>query len=370
MRNYKNSKIILRSAFYFLLSTFLVGCATAPTGRLARIQERVTIAGADYVPAQALAQSFGLDYQWDQITKKVILQKDEQEARFMAQSYVALLNQNARTMDKPAQLYQGSLVIPATFVRTNLSRFFQQEYIEQREIAKVSGDFPIKTVILDAGHGGKDPGAIGRRGLREKDVVLDISQRLKKKLNNYGVKVIMTRETDKFVSLDERSRIANANTRSADFFISVHANASRSKWTSGVEVFYLSESIDDNSRSLNALKDCGLNIKDGFSGKNTQAIIMDLLLSEYRRQSKKLARFICNSISKDLNQKNRGIKEARFYVLKAYIPAILIEVGFISSPAEEKKLQQGFYREKIAQAVADGIVEYNRCFDKTRSVRY
>ena len=336
--------------------------------RPGRDWERATIDGARYVSAKSLSQEYGLDYQWDSIAKKLILAKDGEELKVMAQSSIALLNEQVRTMDKEAKFYHGDLFIPQTFARKTLSSFFKQEPIAKGTIAARIRDLPIKTVVIDAGHGGKDPGAIGRKGLKEKGVVLDIAKRLKRKLNNLGINVILTRARDEFLSLSRRSRVANV--KKADFFISIHANASRSKWISGVEVFYLSEAVDDNKRAVRVAKNYNLDLKEKYSGPDTEQIIWHLLFRDDRKSSIELAEEVSRSLSRNLSQRNRGKKPARFYVLQTNVPAILIEVGFISNSREEQRLRTGSYRDKIAQGIANGIVQYNRKVRQGRTARY
>ncbi len=180
----------------------------------------------------------------------------------------------------------------------------------------------------------------------------------------------MTRESDKYVTLTQRNRIANKNAGEGSFFISIHANASRSRWVSGVEVFYLSESIDDDLRAFQAAKNYNLNLKERYSGRDTPAILWDLIHTDDRKSSNYLAELVCRSLSKDLSQRNRGVKQARFYVLKAHIPTILVEVGFISNAREEKRLKNSSYRDKIAKCIAEGVSQYNRNFAQRRTARY
>lgn len=351
-------KIVFLSTLYFLLSIFLIGCATGPLAPMGRVKATVVIDGVHYISAQALSQTYNLDYHWDAIVRKVTLKRDDKELRAAVNSSCALLNNQVHTMEREARFYQGEVVIPRSFARKAVEPFFRERYIGTKEIPIAFG--PIKKVIIDPGHGGKDPGAVGIRGLMEKDVVLDIAKRLKRKLNAAGINVILTRDRDEFISLARRSKIAN-NARDVDFFISIHANASRSRWVSGVEVFYLSESIDDNLRSFKAAKNYDLNLKERFSGKDTAAILWDLIYNDNRRSSIELAGCILGSLSKNLSQRNRGKKPARFYVLKGTnIPAILIEVGFISNSRDEKKLRNSSYRDRVAQAVIQGLIRYNR----------
>jgi N-acetylmuramoyl-L-alanine amidase len=363
-------KFFLLCTALCLLSSFLTGCATTPSVS-AILKETVMIHGKKYIPVELFSQAYNLELHWDTFAKKLTLKKDGKEVKMMVGSAVVLLNDTVYSLDKEVRFYRGQVVIPQSFARNKLSFFFREEPVTKRPISVKVRTLPIKSVIIDPGHGGKDPGAIGRRGLKEKDVVLDIAKRLKKKLNVLGIDVILTREDDRFISLYQRSNIANTNAKEIDFFISIHANASRSRWVSGVEVFYLSEFIDDDSRSLKAAKNYDLDLKEDFSGKYTPVILWDLIFRNNRKNSIELSRQISHALSKDLSQKNRGEKPARFYVLKGTnIPAILVEAGFISNPREEKKLRNGFYRDKIAQAIAEGIMQYNSNFAQKRTVRY
>lgn len=358
-------KIFLLSTLYFLFSTFLTGCATVPKGFSAQFKETVMINGTRYVTAEAIAELYNADYHWDPITKKAVFTKDDKVAKMMVDSNLVLLDNKVQLIDKNIEFYHGTPVIPYTFTYRALAPFFKEEYIESIvPTARISG-LPIRNVIIDPGHGGKDPGAVGRSGLREKDVALDIAKRLKSILKTQGVNVTLTRESDEFVSLGQRAAVANRE--NADFFISIHTNASRSRWISGVEVFYLSEAIDESQRSLSAAENYNLNLRENYSGKNTAAILWDLIYKENRRSSIDLAELICYSLSRDLAQRNRGNKPAQFYVLKGTnIPAVLIEVGFISNRKEEERLRERSYREKIAQAIAAGLTQYNQRFARRR----
>ena len=360
----KNLRLLFLFSVFCLLSTFLIGCATAPMVSTPGLKkETVIIDGARYIPAESLCRIYDLDYHWDPFTKKLTLMKDDKELRLLVNSSTVLLDNTTSTMDKEAKFYQGSVVIPQSFVGSRLSSFFREKLPVEERVIPLTVSGPIKSVIIDAGHGGKDPGAIGRGGLQEKYVVLDIAKRLKRKLKAVGIAVILTRTSDRFISLSKRSLIANTNAKKTDFFISIHANASRSRWVSGVEVFYLSESIDENLRASRAAKNHKLNVKESFSGKNTAAILWDLIYSDDRKSSIELAELTSHILSKSLSQRNRGRKPARFYVLKGTnIPAILVEVGFISNQREEKRLRSAFYRDKIARAIFEGIIQYNRRF--------
>ncbi|MBN3038222.1 MAG: N-acetylmuramoyl-L-alanine amidase [Candidatus Omnitrophica bacterium] len=364
-------RIIKTAVLALSIVGFLGGCASTSSISRLKVDETFRISGTKYVSAVSLAELYNLDYYQDTITKKVVLARDDKEARFMVESSIALLNEDLRDMKQEAKFHQGSVIIPQAFAYKTLAPFFKTEAkatTKKIAPAKVTG-LAIKKVVIDPGHGGKDPGAIGRGGLMEKDVVLVIAKNLKRKMEKAGIEVIMTRESDRFVSLGERARFANS--KDVDFFISIHANASRSKWVSGVEVFYVSEAIDEDNRSHSTAEQYDLKLPEDVQGKNTPTILWDLIHRDNRISAKSMAELICNNLCKNLSQKNRGVKQARFYVLKGTnIPAILVEVGFISNPAEEKKLKDGYYCNKVAQAVADGVYEYNHTFGENYYTRH
>ncbi|NQT46933.1 MAG: N-acetylmuramoyl-L-alanine amidase [Candidatus Omnitrophica bacterium] len=227
--------------------------------------------------------------------------------------------------------------------------------------------YTIERVVIDPGHGGKDPGATGRGGLKEKTIVLDIAQRLSRRLEGRGIDITITRNSDTFISLWSRANIANK--RDADFFISIHANAARSRRAQGFEVYYLSEATDDSARALAQVENASLEYEDSSVDKYTtdlEATLWDLELTENRVESIELAKIVSNEACDILGCKERGVKSARFYVLKhSRCPAILVEVGFVTNKNEEMKLKDAAYRDKIAEGLAEGILAYRREFERT-----
>ncbi len=219
----------------------------------------------------------------------------------------------------------------------------------------------IHEIVIDPGHGGKDPGARGITGLQEKDVVLDIAKRLKQILQDKGLKVMMTRETDDFISLQQRTEIVSQS--KADLFVSIHANSSPAKNVSGVEVFSLKDlgyvEKNETQRKANCeLMFETLAMKQG--SKDLKIILEDMLYSHKQAQSLIVARNAAHGISQEVRAQNRGYKTSHFYVLRnTLIPAVLVEVGFLSHPREEKLLRTASYRQRIAEGLATGILEYN-----------
>jgi len=227
---------------------------------------------------------------------------------------------------------------------------------------------PLRFIVLDAGHGGPDPGATGPSGLQEKTVVMDVTKRLARMLEEgLGVKVALTRTGDYFVPLRERTAFANA--QRADLFVSVHANAHRASVSEGVETYFLSSEASDNeARQVAALENGVIQLEPPTSrGKPDilKTILWDLAQSEFQQESSHLAETVLDSMTQSLRIANRGVKQAGFYVLGgAAMPAILVEVGFLTNRKEEQKLMSARYREQVARAIYVGLAEHKRRYDQ------
>ncbi len=221
--------------------------------------------------------------------------------------------------------------------------------------------FAIKTIVIDPGHGGKDPGARSRSGLKEKNIALDISKRLKKLLETrLKKKVIMTRNRDVFISLKKRTEIANKS--KADLFISVHINASTSRKLKGIEVYLLGRPSDKRAMALAARENAETHKGVIDFGK---MILNDLERDFTKKASLELAHFTNNALKKNLISKYPtkalGVKRAPFYVLNhTEMPAILAEISFLSNRKEEKRLRSSKYRQEAAEALLKGIQGYIR----------
>jgi N-acetylmuramoyl-L-alanine amidase len=217
----------------------------------------------------------------------------------------------------------------------------------------------VAKIVIDPGHGGKDPGAIGKRGLQEKDVVLKIAKKLEKKLESaLGCDVVLTRKDDRFIPLEERTAIAN--TEKADLFISIHANAHRNRKVCGIETYYLNLATDERVIELAARE----NATSEKNISDLQMILNDLMLNSKISESSRLAEYVQLSMVKKIDSKyskinNLGVKQAPFYVLiGAEMPSILIETSFISNESEEKRLREEKYLNLIAEGIFHGIEKY------------
>ncbi|MBW1870455.1 MAG: N-acetylmuramoyl-L-alanine amidase [Deltaproteobacteria bacterium] len=217
----------------------------------------------------------------------------------------------------------------------------------------------VKTIVIDPGHGGKDPGAIGPKGTLEKNLTLDVARRLKKLLKGkFKLEVLLTREKDRFVPLEGRT--AFANKRNADLFISIHFNAHTIRKFRGVETFYLDLTNDRYSIKLAARE----NATSEKSISDLRYILADLALKSHVDDSISLSKFIQKSMVGTLRRKYKyvrdlGIKPALFYVLiGARMPSILIEGSFITNPTEEGRLRTKTYRQRIAEGIFNGIKNF------------
>jgi len=217
----------------------------------------------------------------------------------------------------------------------------------------------VGKVVIDPGHGGRDSGTIGPSGLREKDLVLDVALKLKDLLvERLGTEVILTRDSDRFIPLEERTAIANQ--AGADIFVSIHANASRNRKASGIETYVLDFAQTAEEREVAS--------RENAAAQRNISELEDLLrmiaLGDYNQESRNLAhtvqtRLVHASVKKFPGRQNRGIKQAPFIVLLgSNMPAILTEIGFISNPTVEKFYKQSQARQEIAEALYLGVKEY------------
>jgi N-acetylmuramoyl-L-alanine amidase len=229
---------------------------------------------------------------------------------------------------------------------------------------------PLRTIVLDAGHGGHDSGAIGPGGLQEKELALDVTRRVARLLEGQlGVKVLLTRDGDTFIPLRDRTSYANRN--GADLFVSIHANAHRFAVHEGVEVYFLSSEATDNAaRQVAAAENSVVQLEKPSSGRTgrseiVRTMLWDLAQAEFQIESSRLAETVLDAMTQALRIPNRGVKQAGFYVLGgAAMPAILVEIGFVTNPREERRLKDSKYRDEIARAIFSGLADYKRVLDQ------
>ena len=217
----------------------------------------------------------------------------------------------------------------------------------------------VKRIVIDPGHGGRDPGCTVRGAMREKSITLNIAKLLAGKLRKkLGCEVFLTRNVDRFLSLEKRTAIANM--KKADLFISLHVNAHRSKNVRGIETYFLNMATDKGAVMVAARE----NATSEKNISDLQTILNDLMLNTKIYESSRLAHKVQSGMYGAIKKgyggtRNLGVKQAPFYVLiGAEMPAILVEVGFLSNYTERKRLQTKKYQRRIAQGIYDGIKAY------------
>lgn len=328
----------------------LAGCATAPAKPDLAVNELVL---------KDLCEANKIYLQWDSIARIVTLSFQDRTAKFLVGSDVVLMGSQKIYLSAPTRI-KHSVIIVSTDFKTKIIERLRPEILVR--LNKPHPMRRIREVIIDAGHGGKDPGALGRRGTREKDIVLDVSRRLSRLLEREGIKVRMTRNKDEFISLQERTEIACRS--DADLFVSIHANSSPVKAVSGMEIYSLRDldSMEKNEAQRKSNLDMifrRLKMKEG--DRDLEAILSDMLYTHKHAESLILATQISRDVPKLVKNKSRGTKEARFYVLRnTMIPSVLVEIGFLTNPQEEKMLRTPLYRQKLASALSASIVSYVR----------
>jgi N-acetylmuramoyl-L-alanine amidase len=227
-----------------------------------------------------------------------------------------------------------------------------------------------RRVVVDAGHGGRDPGGgtgpIGARNkVAEKDITLAVARKLRDALQEYGVDVVMTRDKDTLIALHDRGRIANE--AGGDLFISIHVNSPNMKWRNpssvrGFETYFLAEAKTEDEQRVADMENSAVRFEtevQAESGDPLSFIIADMAQNEHLRESLQVASLIQDRLASFHPGTNRGVKQANFAVLRgSYMPAVLVEIGFGSNPEESRFLTNPSRQTQIAHAIADAAVEY------------
>lgn len=288
------------------------------------------------------------------------------------------------TLAASPYLLRDSLFIPLQFVAEYLPRLtnryrYDAEAGRLDELPeRLAADRPAapaapaarrRTVAIDAGHGGVDAGMTGPLGtsrfLREKDVTLAISRYLAAELHQRGFATFLTRDRDSLVARDDRGGIARR--AGADIFVSVHVNAANPKWRNaqsarGFETYYLAEARTEDEAWVARLENASVRFETDARARRGDPlafILADLAANEHLRESSQMAELVQRSLGRIHPAENRGVKQAPFAVLStSYMPAILVETGFGSNPAEARYLTSPAGQQRIARAIADGVVAY------------
>ena len=283
----------------------------------------------------------------------------------------------------------GKLFMPYAFVTDFLPRtangvtFDSRRAVLQRQVASLppasrSNKPKPFTVVVDAGHGGPDRGMHGPIGadweMNEKDITLDVSLALRDVLAERGVAVIMTRSTDTLIALNDRGRIANA--KKGDVFVSIHVNAANLHWKQpgaarGFETYFLSEARTEDARRVEAMENevVKYEIANNVAANDPLSFIVhDMEQNQHLRESSELAATIQRSLAKMHPGPNRGVEQAGFRVLvTAFMPAVLVEIGFGTNVAEARYLRDATRQREIATSIADATMEYLVAYQRRNS---
>jgi len=352
-KKFRVYSIILISLFCI---SNLFGCAGVP------VREDFStyrINGTEYISLVDFCQQRNLTWEYDPFTRRITFGDGAHEVNLRTGESLATVDGNSRSLNYPVVSDRGRVLIPDSFRKRTLDILFGRAISppERRtSLAKIG----IKKIIVDPGHGGKDPGAIGRSGLMEKNVNLDISRKLAKLLRSEGIEVVMTRNSDVFISLNRRTKIANRQT--PDLFISVHANANHSRKMQGFEVYCITSTPNkDSKRAASSASSLPPDIdkKNIVNSANLRRVLWDMVHTSNRADSIELSGLVSESMGRSSSARISGTKYANFYVLKnTQMPAILVEVGYLSNSEEERSLKSSRYRQQVAEAINRGIKQY------------
>jgi N-acetylmuramoyl-L-alanine amidase len=344
------------------------------------------IDSSTYVSLWEFSEKKHLSTSFDLITGRGLVYSRQHRAVYMVGSHIALVDGRLVWSRAPVRRLKGEVFIPLDMADRIARSFMGKKIVAtgrkasfesyaEREVDRrpVQGHEPITFIVIDAGHGGKDPGAVGKGGLKEKKIALEVSRRLAARLRSElkGIRVYMTRSNDKFLELSERTEIANGYLKEKQngIFISVHVNASVSTVVSGFETYYLSQNpSNEEARKTAALENNVIILEDKPRGKkfgDIEYIEALMITTQIQKESTVLADEIQKGMDSKISRfKSRGVKKADFYVLRGVLmPAVLVEIGFISNSKESTYLQKGWYQEKVVQGITRGIQRFIRKYN-------
>jgi N-acetylmuramoyl-L-alanine amidase len=305
---------------------------------------------------QEICRLRNIEWQWDAVSQVFTFSAQGKTAKVLVGSNLVILGDQRIILSNTVDRKNNMIVVPPDFIE----KIFAGQAIQRPVAGAALTTGKCREIMIDAGHGGKDPGARGLADTIEKDIVFDIAKRLKSGLEQRGFKVSMTRDTDEFISLQERTEKASAS--KADLFVSIHANATKSRKIKGLEIFYargLENEDDLKQKQANEkafLRRLSMNNDSLVVGK----IVKDMMYSHKQIESIALADSIIAKTSKMIDTPDRGSRPSGFFVVKnTVIPAILFEVGYLTNSSESKLLKTEEYRQKVADAIAVSILDYS-----------
>lgn len=377
-------KIIL----FFIIIPFFFNSASAKNVPVIKIE------GKNYVPLHSFIDEFNIENSFDVTFQKGRLYYKSHYVVYKTGYSLLIIDNLITHLDDPVIRWKGGIYIPADGAKIILNSFYFAMNAEisdsrlflsgatqdkpggsEKIIPKPEARERIGFIILDPGHGGKDPGAIGKGGLQEKALTLQISRQVEKTLKSRlkEVKVKATRNSDVFIELAERTEIANRELKRGNngLFISIHVNASISSKVSGFETYFLSQNpTNEEARKTAALENNVVILERNSSGgkkyDDVDQVEALMMTTQIQRESSLLAESIQKGLGKNIKEfRSRGVQRADFFVLRgALMPAVLVEVGFITNTKEASFLKRADYQNSIAKGISDGIVDFIHEYNK------
>ena len=347
----------------------------------ARLTGVYQIGDTVYIAAEPSLTSLGANVFWHTTSQRLTVRFNDKIASASTFSDLALVDGRLMPLGAPPRFIAGRLCLPLSFLQRGLPLLYQQP-IQMTEIAPTVPEpfvfkpyldasmvrrkmLHLRRIVLDAGHGGHDNGARSPQGFNEKDVNLAITLQLARKLKDFtDLEVILTRPNDTFIPLPQRTRIANE--AGADLFMALHANGAYNHQAGGFEVYFLSATASDaRAAQLAAMENAEEGAPPGLEGSplsndDLSDILRDMIMTENLASSERLAVAVQARLDLAMNLENRGVKQAPFFVLAgAQMPAVLVEVGFMSNPREAEIIRQPAAQARIVSALFDAILYYD-----------
>ncbi|MFC1566777.1 N-acetylmuramoyl-L-alanine amidase [bacterium] len=369
------------------------------------------INGMGYLNIRDVAKFYDGELEWMKINRNPLLKFKKGYAQFKLYDDVVMINDEKRTLRKAPTVLDDKFLVPLEVLLTRafseasgykskwhyddkilrLSRYTYtnkelKKFVDSKDVLLThkKDDHPAKiippaaqketttvnirqylssqkkVIVVDPGHGGKDPGAVSKRGTKEKNVNLSISKKVANILKRkYMREVILTRDRDEFIALSDRVEIANNN--NANLFVSIHANSTVRNDRRGFEIYFLSEKgSDEEAERVAQLENAALKYEDEIR-YDVNSILWSMALNEFMNESSELCYFVSRSVDKNIRIQNHGVKQAAFHVLKgAKMPAVLVETGYLSNILDDKLLTNKKYQDKLAQTIAEGVVNFEK----------
>jgi N-acetylmuramoyl-L-alanine amidase len=372
-----------RFRFYFFILAVLVSLTGASADKSISIAD---IDGRKYILIGELIDVFSIEHSFDPVFQKGRLYYKSHYMVYKTGYSSVIIDNSIYGSDYSIIRWKGGVYLPLDLAGVLLGHFYNKdaEVLKGRLVVKQDVPIDIKKhekeripgkkdkigfIIIDAGHGGKDPGAVGKGGVKEKNINLSLSKKvealLKTRLKNTKIK--LTRTSDRFIELADRAEIANRELKKDvnGIFVSIHVNASISSRISGFETYFLSQNpSNEEARKTAALENNVVILENPGGGKkkfgDVDYIEALMMTTQIQKESSLLAESVQKSLDKKITEfKSRGVHKADFFVLRgALMPAVLVEVGFITHQKELSHLKSDKYQDKLAEGIVDGIIGF------------